>query len=141
MAIIRAMDVSAAPMPQGAGEQIAEEALTNAMRHRCRGSSWQGLARELAWRAVTGGARDARSVERFAARAEAMLGSSIDEALWLCECCAAAAFEEFIWEHRGDEAGALAAARLDAGEEATRLLEAACSAALDTLLATTRRAA
>jgi hypothetical protein len=128
-------------MPQGAGEQIAEEALTNAMRHRCRGSSWQGLARELAWRAVTGGARDARSVERFAARAEAMLGSAIDEALWLCECCALAAFEEFIWEHRGDEAGALAAARLDAGEEATRLLEAACSAALETLLATTRRAA
>ena len=37
------------------------------------------------------------------------------------------AFEEFIWEHRGDEAGALAAARLDAREEATRLLEAACS--------------
>ncbi len=128
-------------MPQGAGEQIAEEALVAAMRHRCRGSSWQGLARELAWRAVTGGARDARSVERFAARAEAMLASSIDEALWRCECSAAAAFEEFIWEHRGDEAGALAAARLDAGEEATRLLEAACSDALDALLATTRRAA
>lgn len=128
-------------MPRGASEQIAEEALTDAMRHRCRGSSWQGLARELAWRAVTGGARDARSVERFAARAEAMLASSIDQALWQCERCAVAAFEEFIWEHRGDEAGALAAARLDAGEEATRLLEAACSAALDALLATTRRAA
>jgi hypothetical protein len=128
-------------MPKGAREQIAEEALTAAIRHRCRGSSWQGLARELAWRAVTGGARDARSVERFAERAEAMLGSSIDQALWQVECCAAAGFEEFIWEHRGDEAGALAAARLDAREEAGRLLEAACSAALDTLLATTRRAA
>ncbi len=128
-------------MPQGAGEQIAEEALTAAIRHRCRGSSWQGLARELAWRAVTGGSRDARSVERFAERAEAMLASSIDEALWHVERCAVAGFDEFIWEHRGDEAGALAAARLDAREEAARLLEAACSAALDALLATTRRAA
>ena len=39
---------------------IAEEALAGALRHRCRGASWQGLARELAWRAVTGGQRDAR---------------------------------------------------------------------------------
>jgi hypothetical protein len=135
------VEISAAPLPEGAGEQIAEEALTAAIRHRCRGSSWQGLARELAWRAVTGGARDARSVERFAERAEAMLAASIDDALWRVERCAAAGFEEFVWEHRGDEAGALAAARLDAGEEAARLLDGACSAVLDTLLATTRRAA
>jgi hypothetical protein len=128
-------------MPQGAGEQIAEEALADAIRHRCRGASWQALARELAWRAVTGGDRDARSVELFAARAEAMLGSSIDEALWQVERCAVAAFDEFIWEHRGDEERGLAAARLDAHEEATRLLEAACDKALDALLATTRRAA
>ena len=59
--------------------------------------------------------RDARSVERFAARAEAMLASSIDQALWQCERCAVAAFEEFIWEHRGDEAGALAAATARCG--------------------------
>jgi predicted exporter len=133
--------MSAAPMPEGASEQIAEEALAAAMRHRCRGASWQGLARELAWRAVTGGERDARAVETFAARAEAMLSNSIDEALWQVERCAIEAFEEFVWEHRGDEAGALAAARLDAGEEAARLLETACSGALDALLATTRRAA
>jgi hypothetical protein len=128
-------------MPQGAGEAIAEQALADAILHRCRGGSWQGLARELAWRAVTGGDRDARSVETFAARAEAMLGASIDQALWQVERCAVATFDEFIWEHRGDEAEALAAARLDAREEANRLLTGACDKALDTLLATTRRAA
>ena len=65
-------------MPAGSSESLAEEALGQAIRSRCRGASWQGLARELAWRAVTGGHRDARQVEPLAARAEAMLASLFD---------------------------------------------------------------
>ena len=66
-------------------ERIAEEALAGAVRDLCRGGRWQGLARELAWRAITGGHRDARSVEALASYAEAMLAESIDQALWTVE--------------------------------------------------------
>jgi hypothetical protein len=122
-------------------ERIAEEALAEALRRRCRGGSWQGLARELAWRAVTGGHRDARSVEALSASAEAMLASAIDEALWEVERDAIRSWQEYLEERPDDGDGALAAARLDAGEEATRLVEAAYGRVLDTLLARTRRAA
>jgi hypothetical protein len=120
-------------LPPGSSEQIAEEALAEAIRRRCRGASWQGLARELAWRAVTGGHRDARQVEPFAETAEAMMAEQFDEALWAVEQVALQSLQEF----GGDEQ----AARLDAGEEATRLVDAVYDRVLDTLLATSRRAA
>jgi hypothetical protein len=120
-------------MPPRSSEQIAEEALAGAIRHRCRGASWQGLARELAWRAVTGGQRDARLVELLAESAEAMMASLVDEALWTVEQVVLESLHEF----GGDEQ----AARLDAGEEAARLVDAAYDRVLDTLLATSRRAA
>jgi hypothetical protein len=128
-------------MPQGESEHIAEEALAEAVRRLCRGASWQGLARELAWRAVTGGHRDARAVESLAAAAEALLAAQIDEALWAVEKSAIEGWEEFVGHHRGDEAAGLAAARLDAREEADRLVDRAYDRVLDALLATTRRAA
>jgi len=128
-------------MPAGSSERIAEEALAGAVRRLCRGASWQGLARELAWRAVTGGHRDPRSVERLAAAAEAMLASLIDEALWAVEQAALEGWGEFVADHPGDDAGGLAAATLDAGEEAERRAAAAYDRVLDTLLASTRRAA
>ena len=128
-------------MPPGQSEQIAEEALAEAIRRRCRGASWQGLARELAWRAVTGGHRDARLVEPLAESAEAMMATLVDQALWTVEQCALESWDEFVREQgRGAEA-ALATARLDAGEEATRLVDAAYDRVLDALLATSRRAA
>ncbi len=128
-------------MPPGQSEQIAEEALAEAIRRRCRGASWQGLARELAWRAVTGGHRDARLVEPLAESAEAMMASLVDQALWTVEQCALESWNEFVREQGRDAEAALAAARLDAGEEATRLVDAAYDRVLDTLLATSRRAA
>jgi hypothetical protein len=128
-------------MPEGASEALAEEALTESLTKLCRGGSWQGLARELAWRAVTGGSRDPRSVEHLSASAEAMLAELIDEALWEVERSAICAWEEHLDEHRGDTRGALAVARLDAGEEATRLVSAAYDQVLDRLLARSRRAA
>ena len=128
-------------MPPGQSEQIAEEALAGAIRRRCRGASWQGLARELAWRAVTGGHRDARLVEPLAESAEAMMASLVDQALWTVEQCALESWDEFVREQGRDAEAALATARLDAGEEATRLVDAAYDRVLDTLLATSRRAA
>ena len=110
-------------MPKGAREQIAEEALA-ALRHRCRGGSWQGLARELAWRAVTGGPRDARrSTLRRARRRCSLL--KIDQALWTVEHRAIDSYQEFLDEHQGDAEGARIAAQLDAAEEAERLIVSA----------------
>src|SRR3954454_14853665 len=101
-------------MPAGSSESLAEEALGQAIRRRCRGASWQGLARELAWRAVTGGQRDARLVEPLAASAEAMMAAEVDQALW--------AVERIVLESLGEDGGDRQAARLDAGEEAARLV-------------------
>ncbi|HWE80630.1 MAG TPA: hypothetical protein VG265_03195 [Gaiellaceae bacterium] len=128
-------------MPAGTSEALAEETLAGSLTKLCRGGSWQGLAREIAWRAVTGGSRDPRSVEHLSASAEAMLAELIDEALWEVERCAICAWEEHLEEHRSDTAGALAVARLDAGEEAARLVAAAYDQVLDTLLARSSRAA
>ena len=122
-------------------ERIAEEALAEALRRLCRGGSWQGIARELAWRAVTGGHRDPRAVEHLSESAESMLASLIDGALWEVERAAIASFEEYLEERPRDHNGALAAARLDAGEEAERLVGEAYGRVLEALLAATRRAA
>lgn len=122
-------------------EQIAEAALGEALRRLCRGGSWQGIVRELAWRAVVGGSRDPRSVEHLASSAEAMLAALIDEALWEVERAAICAWEEHLEEHPRDRAGALSVAQLDAGEEAARLVAAAYDEVLDALLARSRRVA
>ena len=52
-----------------------------------------------------------------------------------------ASHEEYLDARPRDEAGALAAARLDAGEEAERLVAAAYDHVLDSLLSLSRRAA
>ncbi len=135
------MDASFAPKSQTPSERIAEEALAEAFRRLCRGGSWQGVTRELAWRAVTGGHRDPRSVESLAESAEAMLAPLIDQALWEVERRAVASREEFLEARPRDDAGAFAAARLDAGEEAERLVAEAYDQVLDSLLSLSRRAA
>jgi hypothetical protein len=141
LAIIPALDVSSAESPQAFAERVAEEALAGALRRLCRGGSWQGIARELAWRAVTRGHRDARMVEPLAESAEAMLAPLVDQALWQVERRAAATREEYLELRPGDETGARAAARLDAGEDAERLVQEAYGEVLDTLLGQSRRAA
>jgi hypothetical protein len=125
----------------GSTERIAEEALGAAVQRLCRGGTWQALARELAWRAVTGGHRDARMVEGLAATAEAMLASAIDDALWQVERAAIEGRDGVLSRRPGDVDAALAAARLDAEEEAENLVAAAYDRVLDTLLAGSRRAA
>jgi hypothetical protein len=129
------------PMPRGASEAIAVEELADAVRRRCRGGTWQALAREIAWRAVSGGFRDPRTIDILAEAAEATLAAAIDKALWTVEKSALDGWDEFVGEHGGDQEGGLAAARLDAREEAERLVAAAYDGALDSLLATSRRAA
>jgi hypothetical protein len=141
VAIIPALDVASAESPQAFAERIAEEALAGALRRLCRGGSWQGIARELAWRAVTGGHRDARMVEPFAERAEAMLAPLVDQALWRVERHVATAREEYLELRPRDDAGARAAARLDAEEEAERLVQDAYGQVLDSLLDQSKRAA
>jgi hypothetical protein len=141
IAMIPSLDASFAAQPEVPVERIAEEALGEALRRLCRGGSWQGIARELAWRAVTGGHRDARSVESLAETAEAMLAPLVDQALWEVERHALETREEYLALRPGDEAGALAAARLDAAEEAARLSDEAYDRVLDSLLSLSRRAA
>jgi hypothetical protein len=138
---MRALDASPAAKPQSSIERIAEEALAGALLRLCRGGSWQGVARELAWRAVTGGHRDPRSVESLAETAEAMFAPLIDEALWEVERYALATRDEYLDARPGELADALAAARLDAAEEAARLVDDAYDRVLDSLLSLSRRAA
>jgi len=80
-------------------------------------------------------------VEPFAARAEALMAAAIDDALWQVERVAIDGRDELLVEQPGDLAAALAAARLDADEEAERLVAAAYDRVLDTLLESPRRAA
>lgn len=135
------MEARTATTLPGSTERIAEDALAGAVRRRCRGGTWQALARELAWRAVTGGLRDARRVDGLAATAETMLAVAIDEALWQVECAAIHGRDEILAERPGDVNAALTAARLDAEEEAESQVAGAYDRVLDTLLAGSRRAA
>lgn len=128
-------------MPHGSSERVAEEALASALRRLCRGSGWEALARELAWRAVTGGACDPRHVDRLSESAASMLASLIDEALWAVERSAIEAWDELLEDRPGDRPAALAAARLDAGEEASRLVAAAYDRVLEMLVTGVPRAA
>jgi hypothetical protein len=128
-------------VPAEISETIAEEALRAALQDRCRGGSWRGLARGLAWRVVSAGERNPHSIEMLAGAAEAMLASLIDDALWLVERAAVQGWHEFMEARPGDEDGALAAARLDAREESVRLVGSACDRILERLLAQTQRAA
>ena len=120
---------------------IAEEALAARFAVLCRGGTWQGLAREFAWRAVTGGHRDPRQRRRARRTRRGDARRADRRALWAVEKSALDGWDEFVGEHGGGEAAGLAAARLDAREEAERLVEAAYARALDALLATSRRAA
>ena len=114
--------------------QVAEEAVADAVGRLCRGGSWQGIARELAWRAVTAGGRDLGSLEALCAVAEAKLASMIDDAVWAAELCALRGWREYLQSCPGEEAGAVAAARLDANEEATRLIATAYADVLESLV-------
>jgi hypothetical protein len=135
------LDARTATTLPGSTDRIAEEALAGSVRRLCRGGTWQALARELAWRAVTGGLRDARMVEGFADTAEAMLAAAIDDALWHVERAAIEGRDGILAARPGDVDTALAAARLEADEEAERLVAAAYDRVLDALLAGSRRAA
>ena len=139
--IIPALDVASAESPQTFAERAAEEALAEALRRLCRGGSWQGIARELAWRAVTGGHRDPRLVEPLAETAEAMLAPLVDQALWEVERRVLESRADYLAERPADEAGARIAASVDAREEAARLVDDAYAQVLDALLGQSRRAA
>ena len=128
-------------MTRMAPEEIAEEALRAAVQDRCLGGSWRGLVRGLAWRVVSAGERNPRPIARLADAAEALFASLLDEGLWAVERVAAQTWQEFLEARPGDEEGALAAARLDAGEESVRLVDLACERVLDALLDGSQRAA
>ena len=124
-----------AQMPSGMSEQIAEEALRGALRELCRGGSWEGVVRGVAWKVASTDPRDPRSVEMLAEAAEAIFASLIDEALWTVERVVVEAWDEFLGQRPGDEEGALAAARLDASEESMQLVESACVQVREALFA------
>ena len=135
------MIASMTPMPAGISEQIAEEALRCALGNRCRGGSWRGLARGLAWHVVIADKRNPKSIELMADAAEAVFGTMIDDALWAVERVVIESWHEFLELRPGDVTGALTAMRLDASEESARLLDSVCERVLDALRASSRRAA
>ena len=114
--------------------EIAEQAVANAVRRLCRGGTWQGLARELGWKAVIEGSRDLCRLEPLCSLAEARLAARVDDTVWAAEQTVLQSREEYLEAHPGDRRGALAAATLDANEEAVRLMEAAYANVLRTLL-------
>ena len=128
------MDLPASTGVRGLSAQIAEQAVADAVRRLCRGGTWQGIARELGWRAVTVGGRDLGSLEGLCAVAEARLASMIEDAVWAAEQCALRGWQEYLRACPGDEEDALVAATLDANEEATRLIAAAYAQVLDSLV-------
>jgi len=128
-------------LPGDTSEAIAAEALGAALEDRCRGGTWRGLARGIAWRVVSAGDRNPHSIELLAEAAEAMFTSLLDDALWHVEQAAIQGWDEFLEARPGDRDAALTAARLDAGEESRRRLDAACERILEQLLSQTRRAA
>ena len=128
-------------MPEGSSERIAEEALAEALRRLCRGGGWEALAHELAWRAVAAGARDPRRIDPLSDSAGSMLAERVDEALWTVERSVLEGWAEYLEDQPGDHQGALAAVRLDAGEEAARLVAAAYQHVLGALVGDTQRAA
>jgi hypothetical protein len=129
-------------MPTGMSETIAEEALRSALLEQCRGGSWEGVVRGVAWQAFSGGgAPGPRSIEMLADEAATMFASLIDEALCILERVVAQTWQEFLEVRPGDSEGALAAARLDASEESARLVESARERVLEALLADVKHAA
>lgn len=128
-------------MPLGMSDKIAEEALRRAMRELCRGHSWEGVVRGVAWQVASTDARDPRSIEMLAEAAEAIYASLIDEALWAIERIVVQAWDEFLELRPGDEGGALAAARLDACEESIQIAASIGERVLEALLAGVRHAA
>jgi hypothetical protein len=139
--IIRRVGTSSASLSRETGEEIAEHALGEALARVCHPGSWQGMARGLAWRVVSSGARDPRSVEPLSELAEAHLGSFIDDALWRLERRVHDSYGEYLELRPGDHGGALKAARLDAAEEALLLVFAACERVVELLRPLGQRAA
>lgn len=139
--MIRAVEGPPASLPRRLEEQIAETALRQALVDACHPASWQGMARGLAWRLVSSGEFDAREVDSLSARVEQNLGTFIDDALWQLEQRVCETYWEYLDACPGDEPGALAAARLDAGEESLNLVFAACERAVEALRPARRRAA
>ena len=128
------MDLPASSGARGLNAQIAEEAVAGAVRRLCRGGSWQGIARELGWRAVTAGGRDLGSLDAVCAVAEARLASMIEDAIWASERSALQGWEEYLEARPGHEEGAVVAATLDANEEAERRVAHAYADVLDSLV-------
>ena len=83
-------------MPAGTSETIAEEALRSALLEQCRGGTWEGVVRGVAWEAFSGGAPGPRSIEVLADEAATMFASLIDEALRILERVVVQAWQEFL---------------------------------------------
>ena len=127
------MDLPPSTACRGLSTEIAERAVGDAARELCRGGSWQGLARELGWRAVAEGGRDRASLDGLCTVAEAKLGLLADDAVWAAEQSAVRGWHEYLQTHPGDEENAVTAAILDADEEATRRIAAAYAQVLESL--------
>jgi hypothetical protein len=128
-------------LPAVVSEQLAEEALGAAVRDRCGGGSWRGVARGLAWRVVAVGEWSPQSIELLAETAEKLFVLLIDDALWSVEQVVSQSWKEYLAACPRDTDGALKAARLDASEESRLLVEAVCERVLASLLAVGQRAA
>jgi hypothetical protein len=127
------MGIPAPGLPRGAIERVADEALRGALSELCGASSWRGVARGVAWEVVSGDPRKYKALDELASAAEGMLGTLIDEALWVVERTVLETWEEFLEVRPHDEAGAFVAVALDAREESLRLVAAARQQVLEAL--------
>ena len=122
-------------------EEIAEYALREALLARAYPGTWRGVARGVAWRLVSTDNRDPRQIEQLSESAETILASLIEDGLWMVEQTARRAFAEYLGSRPADEAGAFAAARLDAAEKSSELVTSACDRVYERLRGSTERAA
>jgi len=128
-------------MPSEIKATVVDDALHGAMADLCRGGSWEGVVRGVAWRVASTDPDEPRSIETLAEAAEAIFASLIEDAFAVVGAVVDEAWDGFLELRPGDEESALAAARLDAFEESAQLVESMVERVLETLQPGIKRAA
>jgi len=108
--------------PELRGRQALDEVIERALRRFLRGGTWPGIAREIAWLALRVTEADRTRLDGLTVLVEAKLTQTIDGLLPTVECVWITATEDHLrsWPH--DREGAETIARLEAFEEAMRVL-------------------
>lgn len=104
---------------------VAAGATERALVRLLRGSTWQAITREIAWRAVVEGGGDGDLIEALMGFADAWLSELADGIECRVDAAALGAWRAHLSQWPHDHAGAELVATLEAREEAERLVAAA----------------